>query len=86
LAPGQVAQLSKDAIKNDPKFVKYSRMASVGVPLDAIRNKMAQDGLSQEDVAVFLGAYTSTTTMQGELPLWPGAKKHSSFNELPRSF
>ncbi len=65
LAPGQVAQMSKDAIKADPKFSKYARMVSVGVPLGAVRGKMTSDGLTDADVALFMTAYTTTGTLQG---------------------
>jgi hypothetical protein len=65
LAPGEVAQMTKDAIKSDPKFAKYARMVSVGVPLGAVRGKMTSDDLTEADIAMFMTAYAPTGTLQG---------------------
>ena len=72
-----VAQMSKDAIKNDPKFAKYARMVSVGVPLGAVRGKMMSDEMADADIATFMGAYTSTGTMQGECRSCPFRHCHA---------
>jgi hypothetical protein len=65
-APGLLAQQVKDAIKSDPKFAKYSRMCSVGVPLGAVRAKMAEEGLSEADITLFMSAFASTATVEGK--------------------
>lgn len=66
-APGEAALAAKEALKTDPKYSKYAKMCAVGVPLGAVRDKMVTEGLSEEDVAVFMKAFTSSGTLEGML-------------------
>ena len=52
----QLLVVDKEALKQDPKFSKYFKMLSVGVPAGSIYGKMAADGLSEADVNTFKAA------------------------------
>jgi len=52
----EVAAPPVDAPPADPRLEKYARMRKMGVPLGAVRGKMAQDGLSMSDIEALASA------------------------------
>jgi len=52
----QLLVVDKEALKQDPKFSKYFKMLSVGVPASSVYGKMISDGLSADDVNTFKAA------------------------------
>lgn len=57
LTAGQQRIADKEAVKADPKFKKYTKMCSFGVPLGAVKMKMVQDELPEADITTFMTAY-----------------------------
>ena len=52
-APAKAPEVDVEAMKKDPKFNKYFKMVSVGVPARSVYAKMSGDGLSDDDVKLF---------------------------------
>lgn len=42
-------------LEKDPRFDKFIKMRSLGIPPGAMKQKMLMDGINEEEVAVFLG-------------------------------
>lgn len=52
------------AVAADPRFEKFVKMKKMGVPLGAIKGKMAQDSLTAADQKLFLSAFASQSALE----------------------
>ena len=41
--------------KSDVKYKKYNQMKKMGIPLDAMKQKMTMDGFNEKEVNLYLG-------------------------------
>lgn len=64
--------VDKEALKQDPKFTKYFKMLSVGVPAGNVYSKMANDGIAEADINMFKAANGELVDGGAKGPMSPG--------------
>jgi len=65
---GEISVTKEGIPSSDTKFKKYTKMLSLGIPLDAVVHKMAKDGVDTDNVESFKVDNAGTGTRQKELP------------------
>lgn len=74
--PDAAAQAeSRTSLTSDPKFAKYVKMKSFGVPLEAVSEKMKIDGVTEDEVQSFIKAFGTPTTIRQLAAAAPGSAR-----------